>query len=316
MDSDDDEDEDGDGDATPQTALSAALAGGHLDVARLLVVEGGARASLVHPALGPVHALQSTVGPPGGGPPGGARGGGWFGDRPDGLALVRLLVERGGADPDGASAWDDRTALHAAAHHAASGPDFPRQPRDAIFRYLVGRGAGRGVRAGSEGWTDRHRCAPRLGAPTLRWLVEAGGLRLDARCGRGATLLHVCDRPDAIRYLVEEGGLDVDAPDAAGARPLHRRARGGVDAARALRALGADVAAVDALGRTPLHVAVEAGGRWEMVSFLASSGAPLGARDAGGRTPLAVALAGGGGPGDPSDRDVVVALLRSLDAPE
>ena len=125
-------------------------------------------------------------------------------------------------------------------------------------------------------------------------LVDKGA-RIDARNGRGATVLHqaMCclgeaktfRQSAAFRFL--ELGANVNARDGEGKTPLHYAVRNnGQESIEMLIRLGADVHARDGLGRTPLHEWAICGLQTSSLCALLHGGATVEAHDDSRQTPL------------------------------
>jgi ankyrin repeat protein len=167
---------------------------------------------------------------------------------------VRMLL-RAGANANAGDAIGS-TALHAAAHKGAV---------DAIDELL--RAGARPSMADRNHWTPILQAAHSGHAEAIRALVR-GGAGVEERTHDGATPLIVAAR-----------GGDVMARE-----PMN------VEAAAALRDLGANVDAADERGVTPLIAAVQHR-RLEMIAFLLEANADLQARTRDGQTALAIAIA-------------------------
>ncbi len=123
------------------------------------------------------------------------------------------------------------------------------------------------------------------------------GADVNAKVGRGSTLLHETGTPEMIKLLLAHGA-NPSAADDEGITPLHLDAvMAWLEAAQLLLEAGADVNARDSQGWTPLHYAALASRKakyfaLDLTKVLLRYGADPGARDRDGNTPLHLGASG------------------------
>ena len=251
------------------TPLFAAMAGGHLQTAKLLR-HNGAEVN-IHSDNGetPLHSAA------------------WHGD----LELVRVLLDYNvdvyALDPRN---W---TAIHKASHGPFS--DFPVTPHydprlSDVTRLLLEHGADINARV-EDGRTPLHVAAENGRVEVVRVLHEHGA-NIGAEDDEGRTPLHLAANYGDVEtvHVLLEYGANIGAKSNQGRTPLHLAVNhGSAEVVRVLLEHGADVGAEDDEARTPLHLAVNHGSL-EVVRVLLEHGANIGAKNNEGRTPLHLAV--------------------------
>lgn len=284
------------------TPLYAAVCGGSVELARMLLDRGADPEGKTKFGEAPLHAAAN-------------RGG---------VAMIKLLLERG-ADPSPRNSlnW---TPLHRAAANADLG----------LATLLLDSGADADA-AGLRKITPLRIAVERADASEVVKLLLQRGADPSAVAESGSTIFHEAANAEIVKVLLENGadpnqrdesgdaplhdrnlwqkqgfvaallagGADPNLPGLGGSTPLHIAVSvGNEPMAELLLRHGANVNARTIRGTTPLHMA--AGGAWSsirLVRLLLVAGADLNAADEDGETPLDAALAYG--------RSDVVALLRN-----
>jgi ankyrin repeat protein len=324
-----------------QTALMWAVAHGHADVARALLIHGATvQARSVSGSMmvnrGDTDSGSLTQG--GGNTPL------LFAARDGDVECAKVLVEAGANVND--TAADGNSALVVAAHSG----------NGAFAAFLLDKGAD--VNANGAGYTVLHAAVLRddLGLvkaslahganpnvpftqATPMWRQSPDFFLSSALLGATPVLLAAqFGSVEMIRTLVA-GGADLRLTAKEGLTPLmagvvadhhlrqaakyrfdgdERQEQEGVEAVRVLLELGADVNATNEGGNTALHAAASARSN-PVIQLLADKGARLEAKNKRGQTPLALASAGGGrgrGAGNGSQANSTADLLRKLGAKE
>jgi len=243
-------------DAEGRTALHGAVAGGAVEIVRLLLARGADVNARDYEEHTPLHfaALRSE---------------------PD---AARLLVEAG-ADLEARNDYG-RTPLLLVAREAGN--------RDMAALLLE---LGAEVDARDEAGATPLTLAAWRGFRSLVDLLLDSGAQVpsDARTVQGSIGLAIGNGLDRLFTLLVERGADLTAPNDNGGTLLHSACEGGsVAIASRLLDEGLDPGAVDRYGWTPLHYAADRG-RNGIIELLVRAGVPLDVRNLAGDSPVNVA---------------------------